>query len=170
MKSWPRLWQTLVALFAEKRMGLKEHVAPADFTRSSGDEFLCPDCGDVFPTVRRLKCHRGKAHKVRRPAARFVRDGMCPHCRVNFHCRTRAMAHLEKGARNCREALMKGLLPELTEEEELREADQELVRYLRQARSEGVCRREVRCGLECFSHEGSWSLWTRCVAPFWLSD
>ena len=27
------------------------------------------------------------------------------------------MAHLEKGARNCREALMKGLLPELTEEE-----------------------------------------------------
>ena len=32
---------------------------------------------------------------------------------------------------------MKGLLPELTEEE-LREADQELVRYRRQARSEGV--------------------------------
>ena len=47
------------------------------------------------------------------------------------------MAHLEKGARNCREALMKVLLPELTEEE-LREADQELVRYRRQARSEGV--------------------------------
>ena len=58
-----------------------------------------------------------------RPAARFVRDGVCPHCRVNFHCRTRAMAHLEKGAR---EALMNGLLPELTEEE-LREADQDSV-------------------------------------------
>ena len=115
MKSWPRQWQTLVALFAEKRKGLKESVAPADSPGSSGDEFLCPDCGDVFPTLRRLKCHRGKAHKVRRPA----------------------MAHLEKGARNCREALMKGLLPELTEEE-LREADQELVRYRRQARSEGV--------------------------------
>ena len=36
------------------------------------------------------------------------------------------MAHLEKGAKSCREALMKGLLPELTEEE-LREADQESV-------------------------------------------
>ena len=65
------------------------------------------------------------------------------------------MAHLEKGARNCGEALMKGLLPELTEEE-LREADQEFVWCRRQARSEGVypildswrCRREVRCGLE----------------------
>ena len=136
VKSWPRQWQTLVALFAEKRKGLKENVAPADFTGSSGDEFLCPDCGNVFPTLRRLKCHRSKAHKVRRPAARFVRDGVCPRCRVNFHCRTRAMAHLEKGARNCREALMKGLLPELLEEE-LREADQELVRYRRQARSEG---------------------------------
>ena len=137
MKSWPRQWQTLVALFAEKRKCLRENVAPADFTGSSGDEFLNPDCGDVFPTLRRLKCHRGKAHKVRRPAARFVRDSVCPHCRVNFHCKTRAVAHLEKGAKSCREALMKGLLPELTEEE-LREASQELVRYRRQARSEGV--------------------------------
>ena len=82
VKSWPRQWQTLVALFAEKRKGLKESVAPADFPRSSGDEFLCPDREDVFPTLRRLKCHRGKAHKVRRPVARFVRDGVCPHCRV----------------------------------------------------------------------------------------
>ena len=32
MKSWPRQWQTLVALFAEKRKGLKENVVPADFT------------------------------------------------------------------------------------------------------------------------------------------
>ena len=78
MKSWPRRWQTLVALFAEKRKGLKESVAPADSPGSSGDEFLCPDCGDVFPTLRRLKCHRGKAHKVRRPAGRFVRDGVLP--------------------------------------------------------------------------------------------
>ena len=103
VKSWPATMQTLVALFAEKRKGLKKSVAPEDFTGSSGDEFLCLDCGDVFPTLGRLKCHRGKAHKVRRPAARFVRDGVCPHCRVNFHCRTRAMAHLEKGARNCKE-------------------------------------------------------------------
>ena len=29
---------------------------------SSGSEFLCPDYGDDFPTLRRLKCHRGKAH------------------------------------------------------------------------------------------------------------
>ena len=131
-KSWPRQWQTLVALFAERRKGLKENAASADFTRSSGDEFLCPGCGDVFPTPGRLKCHRGKAHKVRRSAARFVRDGVCPHCRVDFHCRKRAMAHVEKGAKSCREALMRGLLLELTEEE-LREADQELVRYRRQA-------------------------------------
>ena len=138
--------------------GLKESVAPADFTRSSGDEFLCPDCGDVFPTLKRLKCHRGKAHKVPRPTARFVRDGVCPHCRVNFHCRTRTTAHLEKGERSCREAL-KGLLPELTEEE-LREADTGLLRHRRQARSEGVCRMldswrcqsEVRCGLEHVFH------------------
>ena len=66
VKSWPRQWQTLVALFAKKRKGLKENAASADFTGSSGDEFLCPDCGDVFPTLSRLKCHRGKAHKVRR--------------------------------------------------------------------------------------------------------
>ena len=137
MKTWPRQWQTLVALFAEKRRGTSESAALADLTRSSGDEFLCPDCGDVFPTLGRLKCHRDKAHRKRRPSARFVRDGVCPHCRVNFLCRTTAMAHLEKGARSCREALMKGLLPELTEEE-LREADQELVRYRRQTRSEGV--------------------------------
>ena len=39
VKSWPRQWQTLVALFAEKRKGLKESVAPADFRGSSGDEF-----------------------------------------------------------------------------------------------------------------------------------
>ena len=31
------------------------------------------------------------------------------------------------------------------------------------------CRREVRCGLEFFL-ESLWSLWTRCAAPFWLSD
>ena len=46
VKCWPRQWQTLVALFAEKRKGLKESVALADFTGSSGDEFLCPDCGE----------------------------------------------------------------------------------------------------------------------------
>ena len=33
-------------------------------------------------------------------------DGVCPHCRVNFHCKARAMAHLENGARCCSEALM----------------------------------------------------------------
>ena len=132
VKSWPRQWQTLVALFAEKRKGLKENAASADFTGSSGDEFLCPDCGDVFPTLSRLKCHRGKAHKVRRPAARFVRDGVCPHCRVNFHRRTKAMAYLEKGAKSCREALMKA------HGGRAQRADQELVRYHRQARSEGV--------------------------------
>ena len=109
VKSWRRQWQTLVALFAEKRKGFKENVAPADITGSGDDEFLCPDCGVVIPTLRKLKCHRGKAHKVRRPAARFVRDGVCPHCRVNFYCRARTMAHLEKGARNFRVALMKGL-------------------------------------------------------------
>ena len=134
MKTWPRQWQTLVALFAEKRRGMSESAALADLTGSIGDEFLCPDCGDVFPTLGKLKCYRGKAHKIRRPSARFVRDGVCPHCRVNFHCRTRTMAHLETGARSCREALMNGLLLELTEEE-LRETDQELVRYRRQARS-----------------------------------
>ena len=86
---------------------MSESAALADLTGSGGDEFLCPDCGDVFPTLGRLKCHRGKAHKIRRLSARFVRDGVCPHCGVNFHCRTRAMAPLEKGARMRREALTK---------------------------------------------------------------
>ena len=42
VKSWPRKWQTLVAPFAEKRKGLKDNVAPADITGSSGDEFVLP--------------------------------------------------------------------------------------------------------------------------------
>ena len=80
------------------------------------------------------------------------------------------MAQLEKGAKSCREALM----PELTEEE-LREADQELVRYRRQARSDRMldswrCWRGARRGLENVFLWSSWSLWTRCDAPFWLSD
>ena len=108
MKTWLRQWQTLVALFAEKRRGVSESAALANLTGSSDDEFLCPDFGDVFPTLGRLKCHRGKAHKIRRPPARFVRGGVCPHCRVDLHCRTRAMVHLEKGARSCREAQNEG--------------------------------------------------------------
>ena len=118
-------------------MELRDSADRAGLPGSSGGQFLCPQCGDDCPTFRRLKCHRGKAHGVRRPAARFVRDGVCPHCHVNFHCKARAMAHLERGARSCREALMEGQLAELTEEE-LREADHELVRYRRQARVEGA--------------------------------
>ena len=37
-----------------------------DLSGSSGGEFLCLECGDVVPTLRKLKCHRGKAHGVRR--------------------------------------------------------------------------------------------------------
>ena len=47
------------------------------------------------------------------------------------------MAHLERSGRSCREALMDGQLVEFTEEE-LKEADHEMVRYRRQARVEGA--------------------------------
>ena len=136
MKSWPEEWQSMITLFAEKRMGLGDS-AVRGLPRSSGGEFLCPECGNDFPTLRRLKCHRGKAHGLRRPAARFVRDGVRPHYRIDLHGTAKAMAHLERGARSCREALMEGQLAELTKEE-LREADHELVRYRRQARVEGA--------------------------------
>ena len=130
---WPGQRQLMVTSFAEKRLEMSARACRVP----SGGEFLCADCGDDFLTLQRLTCHRGKAHGVRRPAARFVRDGVCPHCRVNFHCRARAMAHLEKGARGCREALIEGQLVELTEEE-LKEADLEMVQYRRQARVEGA--------------------------------
>ena len=143
MKRWPGQWRLMVSRFAEKRVEQDDGDERGGLSGSSGGEFLCPDCGDDFPTLRRLKCNRGTAHGVRRPAARFVRDGVCPHCHVNFHCRARALAHLERGARGCREA-------------ELNEADLEMVRYRRQARVEGLtltlaswrCRPDVRCGLE----------------------
>ena len=106
MKRWPVHWQTMVTRFVEKRTEMGRGEERGDISGSGGGEFLCPECGDVFPEHGKLKCHRGKAHGVRWPAARFVRDGVCPHCRVNFHCRARAMAHLEKGSRRCREALM----------------------------------------------------------------
>ena len=77
------------------------------------------------------KCHRGKAHGVRRPAARFVRDGV-PALSRQFPLH--AKGH---GARSCREAVMEGQLAEITEEE-LREADHDLVRCRRQARVEGA--------------------------------
>ena len=55
----------------------------------------------------------------------------------NFHCRARPMAHLEKGVRSCREALLEGHLVELTEEE-VKDADRELARYRWQACVEGA--------------------------------
>ena len=90
----------MVTRFAENPMEQNDGDEREGLSGSSAGEFLCPDgYGDDFPTLRRLKCHRGKAHGVRRLAARFVRGGVCPHCGVNFHCRARAMAHLERGAR-----------------------------------------------------------------------
>ena len=79
--------QLMVTRFAEKRMETGEGDECGGLSGLSGGEFLCPECGDDIPTLRRLKCHRGKAPGVRRPAARFVRDAVCPHSRVNFHCR-----------------------------------------------------------------------------------
>ena len=117
----------MVTRFVEKRTEMGRGEERGELSGSSGGEFLCPEFGDVFPTLKKQKCHRWKAHGVRRPAARFVRDGVCPHCRVNFHCKARVMAHLEKGARSCREALMSSHVVELTKEE-LKDADHELAR------------------------------------------
>ena len=44
VKSWPRQW------LAEKAEGFEGERCPLQTSRgSSGDEFLCPDCGDMFP-------------------------------------------------------------------------------------------------------------------------
>ena len=74
-------------------------VQPGDV---SDGEFHVPR---VRPTLRGLRCHRGKAQKLRWPAARCAREGVCTHCRVNFNNRACAMAHLEKRAKTCREPL-----------------------------------------------------------------
>ena len=76
MKRWAGRWQLMVTRFAEKRMEMGAGDGRGGL--SSGGKFLCPECGDDVPTLRRLKCHRGKAHGVRRTAAWFVRDGVCP--------------------------------------------------------------------------------------------
>ena len=102
---------------------------------SSGGEFLCPDCGDDFPTLWRLKCRRGTAHAVRRLAARARR-------RVSTLPRQHPLQGTRHGAfgKECERLqgdLMGGQLVVLKEEEELKEADLEMVRYRRQARVEG---------------------------------
>ena len=55
-----------VMRFAEKRTEQDDGDERGVLSGSSGGKFLCPDCGDDFPTLWRLKCHRGKAHGVQR--------------------------------------------------------------------------------------------------------
>ena len=69
-RSWPAQWPSMVTLFAENRLELASGGDRASLSESRGGEFLCADCGGDFPTPRGLKCHRGKAHDVRRLAAR----------------------------------------------------------------------------------------------------
>ena len=96
-----------------------------------------PECGDVFPTLRKLKCHRGKAHGVRRTCELGSCAMPCVHiARSTPTAGRRAMAHLEKGARSCMEALMP--LGGARGGGAQRRGSCELVRYRRQARVEGA--------------------------------
>merc|ERR1711957_181459 len=53
---------------------------------------------------------------------RYVKDGWCPACGTFFHTRLRALAHLQRCNRKCREKELAGECPEITEEERV-EAD-----------------------------------------------
>ena len=93
MKRWLGQWQLMVTRFGEKRMEQRDGEERGGLSGSSGGEFLCPDCRDDFPTLGDWSVIVGKLL-----GCGGQQFGSCATaCAVNFHCRARAMTHLERG-------------------------------------------------------------------------
>ena len=95
--------------------------------------FACTQCPEdacrVFPTMHSLRSHIVAKHKYRAAARLHVRgDGVCPICKLCFHTRVRAIAHVQRSGSRC--ALLLHESPQLhpDEVEALDKADKLSVR------------------------------------------
>ena len=74
-------------------------VSPEDILRSEQqlvEERACPLCERLFKGVRGLTSHLALSHGVFPEAALFVQGTGCPACQKDFHCRRRAVRHIQR--------------------------------------------------------------------------
>ena len=100
---------------APKRVGLSEGPVVVAELEPEPD-IMCMECGVTFVTARQYRTHRIQKHGFWRDVRFYCTDGICPVCGDDHHCRLRVMRHLER-AIGCREAMLAGAIPRLSDEE-----------------------------------------------------
>jgi hypothetical protein len=100
----------------------------------AGSGFACPDCGRQFASAMAVKFHAAHVHGRKRPVHAFVTTSACPACGNDYCTRLRALEHVERGSKVCRQAVMGGgMLPRPPEEVAAADgADQQRRRSARQ--------------------------------------
>ena len=66
-----------------------------------GQAFPCEACGQNFSTKQQLATHIYRQHGVKHPARYLVDGTSCPICLLEFHTRTRLIAHIANKSTVC---------------------------------------------------------------------
>ena len=136
-KTWtaePLRWKRLIRAFL-KQASCKE---PGDDVVEAVEQlplsWRCIHCDAVFANRRAMLAHARVKHGVRTLSRRVVLTQFCPACGTDFHCRLRAIRHIET-ATSCNLAMQHELLPMWSSDSvevcEANAADQELVKRCR---------------------------------------
>merc|ERR1712194_175243 len=105
-KSWPGPWKGLVRKFAEK---LSKETAEPETAQEVEKKFQCTECAAKFTTHQGMQVHRFRKHGYRGWARKYISDGWCPICEVNFHTRARSLRHVQYGSVRRRACVKQGV-------------------------------------------------------------